>query len=111
MNEEKAKAIISEKLDIPIQEAQIIIKKALLGKEFFDNSTLDKWLNDRFLPNIVFIDETGYAKMCIDALKILNSVAGTDYGSSRQRDFGQIWGDMTRGYLAEYAFVIFLQEK
>ena len=48
--------------------------------------------------------------MCIDALKILKSTAATDYGSSRQRDLGQLWGDMTRGYLAEYAFILFLEK-
>lgn len=58
----------------------------------------------------MLIDEVGYARMCIDALKILKSTAATDYGSSRQRDLGQLWGDMTRGYLAEYAFMLFLQK-
>jgi hypothetical protein len=48
--------------------------------------------------------------MCINALKIVNSAAATDYGSSRQRDLGQHWGDLTRGYLAEYAFALYLQK-
>jgi hypothetical protein len=49
--------------------------------------------------------------MCIDALKILGSTAATDYGSSRQRDLGQLWADMTRGYLGELAFLLFLKNK
>lgn len=48
--------------------------------------------------------------MCIDALKIVSTTAGTDFGSSRQRDFGQVWADMTRGYLGEYAFKKFLEK-
>lgn len=43
-------------------------------------------------------------------MKILKSTSASDYGSSRQRDFGQLWADMTRGYLAEYAFILFLQK-
>ena len=86
------------------------MKKAESGQEFKDDSELEIWLNERFLPNIVFISEDGYARMCIDALKILKSTAATDYGSSRQRDLGQLWGDMTRGYLAEYAFCLFLKQ-
>ncbi len=48
--------------------------------------------------------------MCVDALKILKRTAATDYGSSRQRDLGQLWGDMTRGYLAELAFILYLKQ-
>lgn len=110
MHKTDAIKIISDRLQIPEKEAQTIIKKAESGKEFFDDSSLENWLDKRFLNNIVFIDETGYAIMCIDALKILKSTAATDYGSSRQRDLGQLWGDMTRGYLAEYAFILFLQK-
>jgi len=102
--------MIVQKLQIPFEEAEVIVKKAEAGQEFTDESDLENWLHNRFFPNIVSIDETGYAKMCIDALKILKSTAATDYGSSRQRDLGQLWGDMTRGYLAEYAFILFLQK-
>ncbi len=110
MNKTSAKKIIAQKLNIPEEETEIILKKAFAGKEFSDDSGLESWLNKRFFPNVVLIDEIGYAKMCIDALKILKSTAATDYGSSRQRDLGQLWGDMTRGYLAEYAFMLFLQK-
>lgn len=49
--------------------------------------------------------------MCVDALKIIGTTAGTDFGSSKQRDLGQQWADMTRGYLGEYALKLFLKEK
>jgi len=110
MRDKNAQKIIAQKLQIPQEEAEVILKKAKAGQEFSDDSSLEIWLNERFLPNIVLIDEVGYAKMCIDALKILKSTAATDYGSSRQRDLGQLWGDMTRGYLAEYAFILFLKK-
>ena len=101
---------IQEKLNISQKEVEVILNKALLGKEVLDNNIQDLYQN-RFLPNLVFIDENGYAKMCIDALKITITKFSTDYSSRRQRDFGQLWGDMTRGYLAEYAFILFLKEK
>ena len=48
--------------------------------------------------------------MCVSALKIVSNVAATDYGSSRQRDLGQLWADMIRGYLGEVAFKQFLNK-
>ena len=111
MTNQEAQQIISETLNIPLEEAEVILKKAKAGQEFIDDSEIERWLNERFLPNIVYIDEEGYAKMCIDALKIQESTAATDFGNSRQRDLGQLWADMTRGYLGEQAFVLFLKNK
>ena len=48
--------------------------------------------------------------MCVSALKTVRNVAPTDYGSSRQRDLGQLWADMIRGYLGEVAFQQFLEK-
>lgn len=99
---------ISEKLQVVNTEAELILEKAEKGGEI--HGTLEDWLEDRFLPNVVFIDEDGYARMCIDALKILATTVATDYGSSRQRDLGQLWADMTRGYLGELAFQLYLKK-
>lgn len=103
--------IISDRLGIEHAEAELLINKAVIGGEVQNEDELNSWLENRFLPNCVLIDEQGYAQMCIDALKILSRTAATDFGSSRQRDLGQLWADMTRGYLGEYAFKIFLKEK
>lgn len=111
MKKEEAIHIIKEKLNTDEKEATLIVDKAIAGKEINDNTILEDWLNKRFLPNIIFIDEKGYAQMCIDALKILGKTAPTDYGSSRQRDLGHLWADMTRGYLGELAFSNFMKEK
>ena len=91
------------------EEATVIVDKAEKGGEV--KNSLEDWLKLRFLPNIVLIDEDGYSRMCIDALKILSKTAATDYGSSRQRDFGHVWADMTRGYLGELAFKLFLERQ
>jgi len=97
-------------LDIDGKEATAILTKVIAGGEFKDLN-IDEWFDKRFLPNLVFIDEAGYSKMCVDALKIIGSTAATDYGSSRQRDMGQMWADMTRGYLGELGFSLFLKKR
>ena len=87
------------------KEAEKILEKALAGGEMKQPSDAPNWIEKRLIPNCVFIDEDSYAEMCVDALKILSTTAATDYGSSRQRDMGQLWADMTRGYLGEIGFV------
>src|SRR3990167_4309840 len=111
MEFEGAVELVSKKLDITKEESEKIIEKAVIGGEVSEDGDFGPWCKDRFLPNCVLIDETGYSKMCVDALKILSRTAPTDYGSSRQRDLGQLWADMTRGYLGEYAFLLFLKER
>lgn len=100
----KAKLLLSD------EQIQKILDKVIEGGES-SASDLAKWYSERFEPNLVSIDEAGYSEMCINALKILKTTAATDYGSSRQRDMGQLWADMTRGYLGEYAFKIFLEKR
>ena len=111
MDMEEVVGLVSRKLDVPSEDAEKIIEKAVIGGEVLEGGEFSQWYNERFLPNCMFIDETGYSKMCVDALKILSRTAATDYGSSRQRDLGQLWADMTRGYLGEYAFLLFLKER
>ena len=105
-------AIEKIKITLGIEEDEVkkILEKAIAGGEFVDESDLKVWLEQRFLPNCILIDEIGYAKMCVDALKILSTTAPTDYGSSRQRDMGQLWADMTRGYLGELACLKFFEK-
>ena len=62
-----------------------------------------QWIENRLKPNLFFLDKEDYLESCIDSLKTVYDVAGTDYGSSRQRDKAQLWSDMTRGYLGEIA--------
>lgn len=109
MTKEELISQVATHLSISAVEAGVIVDKAEVGGEI--DSGFEDWLQNRFLPNVVFIDEDGYAWMCIDALKILGTTAATDYGSSRQRDLGQLWADMTRGYLGELAFKIFLEKR
>lgn len=98
-------------LGIDDNEFEKILDKALAGGEVKDEAHYDEWIEKRFLPNIVLISKNQYAQMCVNALKIVSHVAATDYGSSRQRDMGQLWADMIRGYLGEIALVMFLKTK
>ena len=111
MNTEDAALLISERFSIPVGDALKVVEKSFAGGEFGDAISVESWLEERFFPNCVSIDEDGYARMCVDALKILSSTAATDFGGTRQRDFGQLWADMTRGYLGELAFKNLLQNK
>ena len=111
MDLQTATHTISEKLKVPQSDSEVIVEKAFVGGEISSPEGIEEWLTKRFLPNCVLIDENGYAKMCVDALKILGTVAATDYGSSRQRDMGQLWADMTRGYLGEYAFKLYMKNR
>lgn len=106
-NEEQI--IMRDKLSISEKDADNFINKAIDGGEITNYFPMKNWFKQRFQPNCILIHEEEYANMCIDALKILSTTAGTDYGSSRQRDMGQLWADMTRGYLGELAFVKFLE--
>ena len=86
MDMEEVVGLVSKKLDVSSEDAEKIIEKAVIGGEVLEGGEFSQWYNERFLPNCMFIDETGYSKMCVDALKILSRTAATDYGSSRQRD-------------------------
>ena len=101
---------VAEVLKIPEDEAGIFLKKAYAGGDVFGLS-FEEWFEQRFRPFVYFLDQNDYAMMLVDALKIIATTAGTDYGSSRQRDLAQLWADMTRGYLGELAFVKFLSDK
>ncbi|KKW39423.1 MAG: hypothetical protein UY89_C0023G0007 [Parcubacteria group bacterium GW2011_GWA1_54_9] len=110
MNIDQISSEIATRLSTNEAEAEMIVAKAIAGGETSEVN-ISEWYEQRFLPNLVLIDEDGYSRMCIDALKILDKTAATDYGGSRQRDMGQLWADMTRGYLGELAFQLFLKSK
>ena len=50
-----------------------------LNSDLTITNKINPLANITLSTNTVFIDETGYSKMCIDALKILKTTAATDY--------------------------------
>lgn len=74
---------------------------------------VDKWFKERLMPNTVSISKKMYNKSLYRALRLLvfADIAKTDFGSSRQRDFGQMLTDSTRGFLGELAVKKFLKDR
>ena len=88
-----------------------VISAAITGGETKnDDQSIENWIHQQLKPNLVFLDKKGYTEQALDALKTLSTQVLTDFGTSRQRDFGQAWADKTRGYLGEAAVVIFLKK-
>ncbi|MCY4523403.1 MAG: hypothetical protein OXB84_01560, partial [Halobacteriovoraceae bacterium] len=112
MAELRADTIIglSEKTGINVLSCKTILEKSLITGEVSSEEDIDRWLTKRFLPNLIFIEPSDYAQMCFNSLKVIKKIAPTDYGSSRQRDFGQLWADLIRGYLGEFAFAKFAKK-
>ncbi len=107
---EKLINLISEKLGEDADTSKRIISAAISGRETKNSeSAIEHWIESQLIPNTILIDQAGYTEMCIDALKTISTQVLTDFGSSRQRDFGQAWSDTIRGYLGEYAVVKFLE--
>jgi hypothetical protein len=92
--------------------AKKIIAAAIQGRETTNShSAIDQWIEQKLIPNTLLIDKEGYTEMCIDALKTISTQVLTDFGTSRQRDFGQAWADTIRGYLGEYAVTKYLDRE
>lgn len=74
---------------------------------------VDEWLQKRLMPNTVSIPEEMYKQALYSAFRlvVLGDIAKTDFGSSRQRDFGQMLTDFTRGFLGEAATKLFFDER
>ncbi len=79
------------------------ISKAFLSGviESSESEDILSWYNNIFKKNLFVLDQNDYSEASIDALKKQFSLAGTDFGSSKQRDLGQKWADTIRGYLGE----------
>jgi hypothetical protein len=89
--------------DMDILVATQFISKAYEVRVFKDTSydSLSDWYFNKFKPNVFLLDEDEYTEASIQSLKIQFLIAGTDFGTSRQRDMGQKWSDTIRGYLGE----------
>ena len=57
------------------------------------------------------LDENDYLKAAVYGLRLAPNLAGTDYGTSRQRDLGQRWTDAIRGLLGEITVAKWLKER
>lgn len=99
---------ISESNSIDL--AKQIVRGADGGSEFDENG-FEEWLNNRFLPQTIWLSSDDYARGITRALPQALIFAGSDFGSSKQRDLGQLWTDTARGLLGEIAVQRFFTEK
>jgi hypothetical protein len=76
-----------------------------------EDTTFDEWLKERFQYQLVWLDQGDYARALIRALWLAPKFAATDFGSARQRDFGQVWTDTARGFMGEIALKKFFAER
>jgi len=109
--ENELKRLIGEKISDE-DNTQLLINQLIRGAEGGREiqQNIEKWIeNLKF--QLVWLDKEDYSKALIRALWLAPRFAGTDFGSSRQRDMGQIWTDTARGFLGEIAFTKFLLEK
>jgi hypothetical protein len=87
-----------------------ILKSAKEGLEI-NGTDFENWFENRFKYQFVWLDKDDYSKALVRALWLAPVFAGTDFGSSRQRDMAQVWTDTSRGFLGEIAVSKFLKEK
>jgi len=74
---------------------------------------LEEWFENRVLPNTVSVAWDDYMDALSSSFELLTlgEVAKTDFGSSRQREFGQLWTDFSRGFLGEIIIKKFFQNR
>jgi len=93
-----------------VRHVDMLCEGAVRGRDMESFSSIDEWIN--WLSwSTVLLDEKDYLTAAVHALDLAPRLAGTDYGTTRQRDLGQLWTDTIRGFLGEIAFVKWLEEK
>jgi len=83
---------------------------AVRGLDVNQFSGYDNWIAYLKMAS-VSLDEDDYLKAALHGLYLAPKLAATDYGTSRQRDLGQLWTDSIRGFLGEVSFAKWLQER
>lgn len=93
-----------------VRANEIEIKKD--GRSYYVLN-VEKWFKNRLIPNTIVLTKDDYKKALYRAFRllVLGNIAMTDFGSSRQRDFGQRWTDFTRGFLGEIGIEKFFKQK
>ena len=88
------------------------IESELRGNRWYIKN-VDGWFTQKVLPNTVILTKEDYHVALYRAFKllILGKIAKTDFGTTRQRDFGHMWTDFTRGYLGEIGITKFIKNK
>jgi hypothetical protein len=107
------KVILTDYPDMHFGTAVNFVSKAFDSTVLLTTSEndLNSWYQNNFKPNIFLLDEQEYTEATIQSLRIQFLIAGTDFGTTRQRDLGQKWSDTIRGYLGELGVKQVLKNK
>jgi hypothetical protein len=87
-----------------------ICNGAVRGLDISDFNSMKEWAEWLSFASAV-LDETDYLRATIYAVSLAPKLAGTDYGTARQRDLGQLWTDAIRGFLGEIALAKWLNQR
>lgn len=71
----------------------------------------ESWFKDRAGFSTVMLNDIDYITALTHSLRIAPGLAATDYGTSRQRDLGQLWTDVARGFLGEIGLSKFVNQR
>nr|AEN19713.1 TseI [Thermus sp. 93170] len=104
---EKAGIRCDEQLDDLLSQALDLARSTLTSGKNPDADIAHFW--EEVEKNATLLTKNDYLRAAVVALSFAHRFARTDYGSSRQRGFGQLWGDAIQGFLGEIAFQKFMR--
>jgi len=93
------------------EQVTMILEGAVAGGEVKQCGSPEVWFRDRAGFSTVMLNSMDYVTALTQSLRIAPNLAATDYGSSRQRDLGQLWTDVARGFLGEIGLAKFVKER
>ncbi|WP_460170259.1 hypothetical protein [Thermus sp. FJN-A] len=100
------------KMDEHLLENLLLQARDLAGSELLDNEKPEAVIDSfwrKVKTNSILLTKEDYLRATVIALSFAHRFARTDFGSSRQRGFGQLWGDTIQGILGEIAFRKFMK--
>lgn len=92
-------------------EATRLYEAAQKGGEISRFGSIDEWLERKVKFGGVTLDQEDYLVALTHALRLAPFLAGTDFGTTRQRDLGQLWTDVTKGFLGEIGVAKFIKRR
>jgi hypothetical protein len=111
--ESRLHELLGTKLSSP--DVEDLSKQLLRGGESGGELGPDALSQERWIQRIgfhlVWLDFADYTRALIRSIWLAPRFAGTDFGTSRQRDLAQVWTDAARGFLGELAFQKFLDRR
>lgn len=93
-----------------VTHADLLCEGTVRGRDWESFSSVDEWI-EWLGWSTVLLDERDYLTAAVHALDLAPRIPATDYGTTRQRDLGQLLTDAIRGFLGEIALAKWLGER